>query len=472
LSTGVVWLRRDLRLFDNPAVAEAGRRHDRVLLCFCFEHGLIRGRFSSPNRNAYLIDALSSVERELREIGGRLVFREGRPLDEIPALAREIGAEAVHANADYTPHARSRDARVARELSVERTELVLHGGITCTDVGAIANTSGEPFRVFDPFFEAWRDAPRRAPELRPRILLAPDGVTAGSVPPYSRLKIDSDAKRIADLNSPGEPASRRRLDEYIKKTSSYDEARDRPDLDWTSHLSAAIHFGCISPANFEERLAARPGRGRIQLRRQLAWRDYFLHLAYHFGDQLERGHERNMREFRWQRDHKALEAWKRGHTGLPLVDAGMRQLLSEGWMHGRVRMLAAHFLTKHLLCDWREGEAHFMRHSIDGDVAINNGNWQWAASLGADPLIYFRVFNPVRQHQRFDPDGIYVRRWLPELADIPDEYIAEPWKTPPDIQKRARCVIGEDYPEPMVDLREARKHSIERFRRHLASVKS
>jgi deoxyribodipyrimidine photo-lyase len=140
-------------------------------------------------------------------------------------------------------------------------------------------------------------------------------------------------------------------------------------------------------------------------------------------------------------------------------------------MHGRVRMLAAHFLTKHLLCDWREGEAHFMRHSIDGDVAINNGNWQWAASMGTDPLIYFRVFNPVRQHQRFDPDGVYVRRWLPELADIPDEYIAEPWKTPPDIQKRARCVIGEDYPPPMVDLREARKHSIERFRRHLASVR-
>jgi deoxyribodipyrimidine photo-lyase len=150
----------------------------------------------------------------------------------------------------------------------------------------------------------------------------------------------------------------------------------------------------------------------------------------------------------------------------------MRQLLSEGWMHNRLRTLSAAFLTKHLLCDWREGENHFMRHLIDGDRASNNGNWQWAASLGADPQSYFRLFNPVRQHQRLDPDGVYVRRWLPELADIPDEHIAEPWRTPAEIQKRARCVIGEDYPAPMVDLREARTHALERFRRHLGSVKS
>ena len=472
MSTGLVWLRRDLRLFDNPAVAEAGRRHDRVLLCFCFEHGLIQGPHSSPNRNAYLLEALTSVERELKEIGGKIVFRDGRPANEVATLAREIGAEAVHANADHTPHARRRDERVATQLRAERIELVMHGGTTCTDVGEIATKSGRPYQLFTPFFGAWRKAPRRSPELRPRILLAPEGVASSSVPSHSRLRIDSDAKRIADLNAPGEPASRRRLDAFIKKTSAYDEARDRPDLDWTSHLSAALHFGCISPANFDERLAARPGRGRLQLRRQLARRDYFLHLAHHFPDQLTSGHEKSLRDFRWRHDRKALDIWKRGHTGLPLIDAGMRQLLSEGWMHYRVRMLSASFLAKHLLCDWREGEAHFMRHLIDGDVASNNGNWQWAASLGDDPQSYFRLFNPVRQHQRFDPDGIYVRRWLPELADIPDEHIAEPWRTPPEIQKRARCAIGEDYPAPMVDLREARTHSLERFRRHLASAKS
>ncbi len=192
-----------------------------------------------------------------------------------------------------------------------------------------------------------------------------------------------------------------------------------------------------------------------------------LHLTHHFPEGVRKGHERRLRDFRWSRDHVSLEAWKRGETGLPLVDAGMRQLIAEGWMHNRVRKIAAAFLSKHLLCDWREGEAHFMRHLIDGDEASNNGNWQWAASLGADPLPELRAFNPVRHHNRFDPDGVYVRKWLPELAEFPDEYIAEPWQAPPEVQERSRCMIGEDYPAPIVDLIAAREYALDRFRSHL-----
>ncbi len=466
---GLVWLRRDLRLTDNPALAEATRRHERVLLCFCFERGLTRGPHASPNRNAYLLTALTELERKVRELGGRLAFREGDPALAIPELADEVGASAVYANEDHTAYASARDGRVESALRKRGIELSTHGGISCTDVGAIRNKSGGPYKVFTPFFRAWREAPRRATELRPRILRAPTiDTTRGKVPSFSQLKIDNEAKRIAELAKPGEEASRQRLDGYMKRINSYEEARDRPDLDWTSRLSPALHFGCVSPRGLEDRLIARRSEARAQMRRQLAWRDFFLHLAHNFPDTVRKGHERKLQGFRWRRNRADLEAWKRGHTGLPLVDAGMRQLLSEGWMHNRVRMVTASFLTKHLLIDWREGEAHFMRHLIDGDEASNNGNWQWAASVGADPQPYFRVFNPVRQLTRFDPDGLYVRRWLPELAKFPDEHLAEPWKADIETQRDSRCKIGVDYPEPMVDLVAAREEAVARFRSHLA----
>jgi deoxyribodipyrimidine photo-lyase len=357
---------------------------------------------------------------------------------------------------------------VSAALHKRGIELSTHGGVSCTDVAAITTEDGEPFRLFTPFFRAWRAAPRRSTELRPRILMAPAFELRGKVPSHSQLKIDTEAKRIAELAEPGEEASRERLDAYMKRINTYEEARDRPDLDWTSRLSAAIHFGCVSPRALEDRLTARRSGARAQLRRQLARRDFFLHLAHHFPGTLRKGHERRLQGFRWRRNRGDLEAWKRGQTGLPLVDAGMRQLLSEGWIHNRVRMVAATFLTKHLLIDWREGEAHFMRHLIDGDEASNNGNWQWAASIGADPQAYFRAFNPVRHLTRFDPDGIYVRRWLPELAKFPQEFLAEPWKADIETQRECRCKIGVDYPMPIVDLIAAREEAVARFRSHLA----
>jgi deoxyribodipyrimidine photo-lyase len=210
----------------------------------------------------------------------------------------------------------------------------------------------------------------------------------------------------------------------------------------------------------------------MQMRRQLAWRDFFLHLTHHYPDTLGSGHEQRLRGFRWRHDARALEAWELGQTGLPLIDAGMRQLLSEGWIHHRIRQVASSFLVKYLLCDWRVGETHFMHHLIDGDEAASNGNWQWAASIGTDPQAYFREFNPVRHHQRFDPEGRYVKRWLPELGEYPIEYIAEPWKAPPDVQERSHCFIGVDYPEPIVDLVAARQEAVSRFRAHLARAKA
>ncbi len=473
MSVGLVWLRRDLRLADNPALAEAVRRHGEVLLCFCFEVALTNGRHSCAARNAYLLASLHELERELREIGGRLVYREGDPASQLIGVAKAIGAETIYSNQDHTAYGRSRDRRVGRAVTESGIGFEQFDGITCVDVGGVEKEGGGPYKVFTPFYRTWRELPRRAPELRPQLMRSPEVADVRShAPSESRLRIDEEAKRIAELWAPGERASSKRLDDYIKRISGFEEARDRPDLDWTSRLSAALHFGCVSARGFEERLSSRPGRGRMQLRRQLAWRDFFLHLTHHFPGNLRRGYEQRMHGFRWRWDAQSLQEWKQGTTGIPLVDAGMRQLLAEGWMHSRVRMVTASFLTKHLLVDWREGERHFMQHLIDGDAASNNGNWQWAASVGADTQPNFRVFSPSRQMARFDPDGVYVRRWVPELEEFPIEYLPEPWKAPQQVQRTARCEIGTDYPEPVIDLVAARNEAVARFRSHLERTKS
>jgi deoxyribodipyrimidine photo-lyase len=215
----------------------------------------------------------------------------------------------------------------------------------------------------------------------------------------------------------------------------------------------------------EGRLRERRSQGAAALRRQLAWRDFYLHLIHHHPENARREHQARFRRMRWRRDDDELEAWKQGRTGYPLVDAGMRQLAETGWTHNRARLTTASFLTKDLLLDWRLGEAHFMRHLLDGDEANNNGNWPLTASVGADAQPYFRVLNPVRQQQRFDPDGRYVRRWVPELAELPDRWLAEPWKAPEEVQREAGCVIGRDYPEPLVDHDEARNEALARFER-------
>jgi deoxyribodipyrimidine photo-lyase len=475
LSVALLWLRRDLRLADNPALEAASDRHSEVLACFCFEPSVTAGRHACPARNAYLLAALTELERELRAKGGRLVFREGNPAREVPELAAAAGAAAVHACGDHTAHARRRDTEVARALTGRGIELVLHPGIACVEVGPIETQAGGPYRVFTPFHKAWSALPRRGLARTPHRLAAPKlrGADArSSVPAQSKLRIDAEARRIAAAAGAGETASRELLDAFMEgPVEDYAENRDRPDLDATSRLSAALHFGCLSARTVEERLAGRAGEGPRAFQRQLAWRDFFLHLTHHFPANSRNEHDRRFSDFGWRTDKRSLEAWQRGRTGVPMVDAGMRQLLSEGWMHNRPRMVTASFLTKHLLIDWRAGEAHFMHHLVDGDEASNNGNWQWAASTGADSQPYFRVFNPVRQQQQFDPDGVYVRRWLPELTKFPDARLAEPWKAPKGVQEDAGCIIGEDYPEPIVDLDAAREEAIARFGRHLEQAR-
>ena len=462
MSVAIAWFRRDLRMADNPALATAAEA-DHLLPVFCFERGLHSGRHSSANRNAYLRACLQELDRDLRAAGSRLHYRSGDPTEQITKLARECEAGAVHVNRDHTAHARTRDRRVQEALDDAGAELIGHGGITCAEIASIETASGGPFRVFTPFSRAWMDAPRRKVAPRPRRLPPPPGVPVGKLLDASGLGIDAGAKRIARAAGPGENAGRKLMREAVRNAADYERIRDLPGLDATTRLSPALHFGTVSSRELESLLAEKRSGGARALRRQLAWRDFWLSVIRNFPDNRTREYDERFRGMKWNDDPESLQAWKDGMTGVPYIDAGMRQLLGEGWMHNRVRMAVASYLTKNLLIDWREGEAHFMEHLLDGDESQNNGNWQWAASVGADPQPYFRVFNPVLQQRKFDPGGDYVRRWVPELERLADEHLAEPAKAPDEVRRAAGCVIGEDYPEPLVDLQQSRAEAIARF---------
>ena len=458
----IIWFRRDLRMADNPALAAAATA-DEVLPVFCFERGLHSGRHASANRNAYLLASLRELDGRLRKAGARLHYRSGDAAVQIRRLASECGAGTVHVNRDHTVHGRARDQRVERALAAADVKLVGHSGVSCAEIATIETAAGDPFRVFTPFSRAWLNAPRRDIATRPRKLATPAGITIGKPPSERDLGVDARAKRIAAESGPGEEAGRKLMHAAVRAAAEYERIRNLPAEDATTHLSPPLHFGTVSARELESLLAEQRSEGAVALRRQVAWRDFWLSVIRAFPDNRTEEYDKRFRNMPWREDPESLQAWKEGRTGVPWIDAGMRQLLEQGWMHNRVRMAVASYLTKNLLIDWREGEAHFMEHLLDGDESQNNGNWQWAASVGVDPQPYFRIFNPVLQQGKFDPDGVYVRRWVPELAALPDKHLAAPWEAPEEVQEEAGCAIGRDYPEPLVDLKESRAEAIARF---------
>ncbi len=457
----IAWFRRDLRLNDNPALAAACAVGE-VVPVFCFERGLHSGRHASANRNAFLLASLRELDEGLRAAGSRLHYRSGDPAVQIPRLARECGASEVHVNRDHTAHARGRDRRVQERLEPDGVELVGHTGISCAEIATIETGSGGPYRVFTPFYRAWSRSGRRDLARRPRKIDSPR-IEVGRAASERTLGIGARAKRVAQEFGPGERAGRERMRAAVARADDYHRVRDLAGEDATTRLSPHLHFGTVSARELELALLGRGTKGALELRRQVGWRDFWLNVIRHFPANRTKEYDERMRGLRWRSSAEDLAAWKQGRTGVPWIDAGMRQLLEEGWMHNRVRMAVASYLTKNLLIDWREGESHFMEHLLDGDESQNNGNWQWAASVGVDPQPYFRVFNPVRQQQRFDPDGTYVRRWVPELDAFPDNHLAAPWEAPEEVQREASCLIGDDYPEPLVDLKESRAEAIARF---------
>jgi deoxyribodipyrimidine photo-lyase len=455
--TALLWLTRDLRVHDHPALRAALDRGEGVVPVFCFDDRLLGGRHASGPRTQFLLECLADLDERL---GGRLVLRRGQPERELPALAQEAEARELHFSADTGPFARRRIERVVRAVGIES---FAHPGLHAVDdLGAIRTQAGDPYTVFSPFHRAWQAAPRRAVLGRPRAFgTPPAGVRKGSLPALGELGL---SQRVGDPPPGGETAARERLSRFLGDgVGSYASDQDALAADRTSRLSPYLHFGCISPREVEDRLPR--GAGPEAFRRQLCWRDFHHHVLLHFPRNARAEFQERYRgTIAWSRAERRFEAWREGRTGFPLVDAGMRQLLREGWMHNRARLVVGSFLTKDLGIDWRWGERHFMRLLIDGDEANNNGNWQWIASVGTDPQPAFRrIYNPARHMERYDPEGAYVRRYVPELRDVPLEFLAEPWSMPEDVQRACGCVIGRDYPEPVVDHAEARRLALERY---------
>jgi deoxyribodipyrimidine photo-lyase len=441
----LVWFRRDLRLEDNPAWAAASRDHDRVVALFVVDPRLWEG--AGPHRRDQMAAHLAALDADLADRDGRLRVVRGDPAEVVPTVGWKL--DAVYWNDDYTPYAVDRDREVARLVGGEVHRF--HGSVVHRP-GSICTEAGGPYQVFTPFNRKWESTPWEewpAPGTAQVAADPGDGVPVPEGEP---------------LMEGGAAAALTRLDAWLDGVDRYHEVRDRPDLDATSRLSADLKFGTLSP----RRVAADVGdatTGRRAFVRQLAWRDFYAQVLFHHPRTVHRALRPEFDAIEWSDDDEAFAAWAEGRTGYPIVDAGMRQLIAEGWMHNRVRMITASFLVKDLLIDWRRGERHFRRLLVDADLAQNVGNWQWVAGTGADAAPYFRIFNPVTQGRKFDPHGEYIRRWVPELSEMGNVHIHTPWEGGPLELAAAGVELGETYPRPLVDHATAREETLAAYER-------
>ena len=439
-STIVVLFTRDLRVHDHPALAEAAKLAERVVPLFVLDASLLASDFASPNRVTFLVQALTDLDASLRALGGALVIRRGDAVREAAALARTVGARAVFASADVSAYAHERERRLREACAEAGIELRLFPGVTIVGPGELRPIGGDHFRVFTPYWNRWRMLSLRSTAPRPRHIALPRGLARGSLGGLPVLRELVAGEPSPDLVAGGESCGRARLDAWLRRgLGRYPEHHDDLAGDDTSRLSPYLHFGCLSPVEVARRTANRPGGEAF--RRQLCWRDFHHQVTAAFPAIAREDYR--PRGDRWDDDAELLALWKQGRTGFPLVDAGMRQLVREGWMHNRARLVTASFLVKDLYLDWRLGAAHFFDLLVDGDIANNAGNWQWVAGTGNDTRPN-RVFNPVRQAERFDPDGEYVRRWVPPLAALRGARVHTPWRL--DAAERRRL----EYPPPIV----------------------
>ncbi|MFQ3661515.1 MAG: deoxyribodipyrimidine photo-lyase [Chloroflexaceae bacterium] len=460
------WFRRDLRLGDNAALTAAARASGgAVLPVFILDEAILFGRFASPGRTAWLLENLRALDAALRAQGLRLILRRGDPLRELLALARESGAAGVYWNRDYTPYAIRRDSAVKQALRASGLAAHSFKDAVIFEMDEVLTDAGTAYSVYTPYARRWRQrlaAEGCAVYPLPRLSPAAPWPASLPIPTLADLGLRCDVP----LPPAGEAAARERLRRFADLQrqpgiATYAVQRERPAIEGTSRLSPYLRLGVLgirttlrAALDLEVAPEALTPPVRDSLERwigELAWRDFYVQVLYHFPHVLRSAFKREYDALEWENDPALIAAWQEGRTGYPIVDAAMRQLRQEGWMHNRARMIVASFLTKDLLVDWRYGERHFMRLLLDGDPAANNGGWQWAAGTGTDAQPYFRIFNPVSQGKKFDPDGAYVRRYVPELAAVPPQYIHTPHLLPPAEQIRAGVQLGRDYPLPVVD---------------------
>ena len=466
LESALVWFRRDLRDYDHAALYHALRSARRVWCVFVFDSDILEALPSRQDRRVEFIrESLVQLHGALAAAGGGLLVRHGPAWREIPALARELGVEAVFANRDYEPAAKARDARVAADLARDGMALKLFKDQAIFDGDEVLTQAGTPYTVFTPYKNSWlarledfHVRPYGLDAYRER-LARPVG---GGVPLLSDIGFE--ATDLEDIGIvPGMAGAHRRWQDFQERLEDYGRLRDFPAARGVSYLSVYLRFGCLSIRELAAAAWRQGGGGAGAWLNELIWRDFYFMVLDHF-PQLPGGcFKPEFDRLAWDDAPALLAAWKAGRTGYPLVDAAMRQLARSGWMHNRLRMVAASFLTKDLGIDWRLGERHFADLLLDFDLAANNGGWQWAASTGCDAQPWFRIFNPVTQSEKFDPEGRFIRRYVPELAALPDRAIHAPWRLSPLELQAAGVVIGQDYPAPVVDHDLARRRTLSRF---------
>lgn len=447
--TIIVWFRADLRVHDHPALAAAIEDAEKVIPAFIFDEKQLGGKFASANRNRFLLESLQDLQSSLQEKGGELFVRKGDAEQELLKLVKDADARAVYCIEDYSPFAKARDKKVAQQLEGAGVTLkAFEGKLAVGTLDELLTKTGSPYKVFTPFWKSWADATRRGAVATPKTIKVPN-IAAGSL---SELETFIDESLLSpDVIKGGETEGRRRLHDFLDDAvHDYHNRNNSLAEEGTSRLSPYLHFGCLSVREIETLLP--DGEGARAWHRQLAWRDFYYYVLYHFPNP-EREFQERYRNMGWSKNESMLRAWKEGKTGYPVVDAAMRQLLKEGWMHNRARLIVGSFLTKDLGIDWREGEAHFMHWLIDGDMANNNGNWQWIGSVGVDPApVFRRLYNPTSQRDKFDATGGYVRKYVPELASVSDADLNEPQQ------------VVKEYPAPIVDHKEARIRALEWYR--------
>lgn len=452
-STAVVWFRRDLRVADQPTFLAAADAADRALALFVLDPHLL-GPSGAARKNF-----LHGCLRELDEaLGGRLLVVKGDPADVVPRVAAAVGADTVHVAADFGPYGRERDEQVEKALADDGVELVRTGSPYAVAPGRVTKGDGDPFKVFTPFSRAWAEHGWRSPaetSASTCTWIDPSDKDGGP----RAVRIPDDEQVEAELPEAGEKAALRRWKGFLDEgVMDYGPNRDMPAKLGTSGMSPYLKYGCIHPRTILAGIARRHGDSIKVYRTEIAWREFYADVLYRRPDSARENYDTAFDHLPLRTDADAyadLDRWKQGRTGFPIVDAGMRQLRAEAWMHNRLRMVVASFLVKDLHLPWWWGARHFMQLLVDGDLASNQHGWQWTAGSGTDASPYFRIFNPITQGERFDPDGDYVRRWVPELAGVPGKAVHQPWKL--------RDGIPDGYPEPMVDHKAERQEALDRY---------
>lgn len=472
----IVWFRQDLRLTDHPALAAAKARGGPIIPAYIWDEAA-EGEWAPGGASKWwLHQSLAELSREIEKRGGRLIIRAGDSQTELTQIVAESGAEAVYWNRRYEPAIRERDAGIKRDFVEAGLEVRSFNGSLLHEPHTVENKQGKPFQVFTPYWRHCLQLEKAAPaDGAPRDWPVPpnwpDGLAVSRLALLPKLGW---ADAFGEHHQPGEAGGRKALDDFLQDgVSAYGKQRDIPSARGTSRLSPHLHFGEISPRQIWAATAELgrskgtfpPSEGARVFLSEIGWREFAYHLLYHFPQTPTAPLREDYADFPWRTDHGGhlRKAWETGQTGYPIVDAGMRELWTTGWMHNRVRMIVASFLVKHLRLPWQRGAEWFWDTLVDADLASNTLGWQWSAGCGADAAPYFRIFAPVLQGKKFDGKGDYVRNWVPEIAGLPNKYLHAPWEAPASVLAEAGVTLGDTYPEPIVDHKTAREDALAAF---------